>query len=70
MGSFAVQLAAQRGLTVIATALPDQDKYVRELGDAETIDYSAGSVADAVRTRYPGGIAALIDVVNQKEALT
>ena len=70
VGSFAVQIAAQRGLTAIATALPDQDKYVRELGAAETIDYSAGSVADAVRSRYPDGIAALIDVVNRKEALT
>jgi NADPH:quinone reductase-like Zn-dependent oxidoreductase len=70
VGSFAVQLAAQRGLTVIATALPDQDKYVRELGATETIDYSAGSVSDAVRSRYAEGIAALIDVVNQKEALS
>jgi NADPH:quinone reductase-like Zn-dependent oxidoreductase len=70
VGSFAVQIAAQRGLTVIATARADQDKYVRQLGAAETIDYSAGTVADAVRSRYPDGIAALIDVVNQKEALT
>ncbi len=70
VGSFAVQLAARRGMTVIATALRDQDTYVRELGAAETIDYSAGSVADAVRNRHPDGIAAVIDVVNQKEALT
>ncbi|MGA2514521.1 MAG: NADP-dependent oxidoreductase [Candidatus Limnocylindrales bacterium] len=70
VGSFAVQLAAQRGLKVIATALPDQEAYVRGLGAAETIDYSAGDVADAVRGRYPDGIAALIDVANQKEALT
>jgi NADPH:quinone reductase-like Zn-dependent oxidoreductase len=70
VGSFAVQLAAGRGLKVIATALPEQEAYVRQLGAAETIDYSAGSVADAVRNRYPDGIAALIDVVNQKEALT
>jgi NADPH:quinone reductase-like Zn-dependent oxidoreductase len=70
VGSFAVQFAAQRGLTVIATALPDQDTYVRELGAADTIDYSAGSVADAVRSWYPGGIGALIDVVNQKDALS
>jgi NADPH:quinone reductase-like Zn-dependent oxidoreductase len=70
VGSFAVQIASQRGVKVIATARPDQDQYVRELGAAETIDYSAGSLADAVRSRYPDGIAALIDVVNQKDALT
>ena len=66
----AVQLAAQRGLTVVATARPDEEAFVRELGAADTIDYSAGSVADAVRTRYPDGIAALIDLVDRKDALT
>jgi NADPH2:quinone reductase len=70
VGSLAVQLAAQRGLTVVATARPDEEAFVRGLGASDTIDYSAGSVADAVRSRYPGGVAALIDVVNQKEALT
>jgi len=70
VGSLAVQLAAQSGLTVIATARPDEDAFVRELGATDTIDYSSGSVADAVRSRHPGGIAALIDLVDQKEALT
>jgi NADPH:quinone reductase-like Zn-dependent oxidoreductase len=69
VGSLAVQIAAARGLHVIATALPDQEEYVRGLGAAETIDYSAGGVADAVRSRYPAGIAALIDVINRKETL-
>lgn len=68
IGSLAVQIAAARGATVVATALPDQEEYVRDLGAADTIDYSAGSVVDAVRSRYPGGISALIDVVSQKEA--
>jgi NADPH:quinone reductase and related Zn-dependent oxidoreductases len=70
VGSLAVQLAAQRGMTVVATARPKEEAFVRELGAAETIDYSAGSVAVAVRSRYPNGIAALIDLVDQKEALT
>jgi NADPH:quinone reductase len=70
VGSLAVQLAAKRGLRIIGTARPDEDAYVRELGAADTIDYSAGSVADAVRRRYPDGIAALIDLVDQKERLT
>jgi NADPH:quinone reductase-like Zn-dependent oxidoreductase len=70
VGSLLVQLAAQRGLTVVATARRDEEAFVRELGAADTIDYSAGSVVDAIHSRYPDGIAALIDVVNQKEALT
>jgi len=70
VGSFALQLATMRGLKVIASALPGDEAYVRGLGAAETIDYSAGNVADAVRSRYPDGIAALVDIVNQKEALS
>lgn len=70
VGTMAVQLAAQRGLTVVATARPDEEAFVRELGATDTIDYSAGSVSDAVRSRYPDGVAALIDLVDQKDALT
>lgn len=69
VGTLAVQLAARRGLSVIATARPDEDEFLRELGAAETIDYSAGSVADQLRSRHPEGVAALIDVVDRNEAL-
>jgi NADPH:quinone reductase-like Zn-dependent oxidoreductase len=70
VGSLAIQIATQRGLKVIATARADEVEFVQGLGAAETVDYTAGSVADAVRGRFPDGIAAVIDVVNQKEALT
>ena len=69
VGAIVVQLAAQRGLVVVATARPDQDAFVRELGASDTIDYSAGSLADAVRKRYPNGVTGLIDLVNRQEAL-
>jgi NADPH:quinone reductase len=70
VGSLVVQLAVGRGLKVLATARADEDAFVRELGAADTIDYTTGSVAEAVRSRHPDGIAALLDVVDQKEALT
>jgi NADPH:quinone reductase-like Zn-dependent oxidoreductase len=70
VGSFAVQLAAIGGATVIATARPEEEAFVRQLGALQTIDYSAGSIADAVRRLYPDGITALIDVVHEKDALT
>jgi NADPH:quinone reductase-like Zn-dependent oxidoreductase len=70
VGTMAVQLASQRGLKVIATARPDEEAFVRELGATDAIDYSSGSVAEAVRSRYPDGVAALIDLVDQKDALT
>ena len=69
VGSIAVQLAAQRGATVIATAKagPD-DAFVRSLGAAEVIDYGAMDCADAVRARFPDGVTALIDMVNRDAA--
>ncbi len=71
VGSFAVQLAVQRGATVIATARPgDEEAFVRSLGASDTIDYSDGDIAGAVRAKYPDGVTALIDVVNREEAFT
>ena len=71
VGSIAVQLAAQRGATVIATAKPGAGEVlVRSLGATETVDYSSGDVAEQVRSRYPGGISALIDTVNRGDAFS
>ena len=70
VGAFAVQLAAQRGATVIATAEFEEAEFARELGAARTVDYGAVNVADAVRALYPDGITTIIDVANQKDALT
>src|SRR5688500_10392197 len=68
VGSFAIQLAAQRGAQVIATARAgEEDAFVRRLGASDTIDY-AGDVAEAVRAQYPDGVTALIDVVNRGDA--
>ncbi|MEA2608337.1 MAG: hypothetical protein QOJ75_580 [Chloroflexota bacterium] len=69
VGSIAVQLAVQRGATVVATAKPgNQDAFVRGLGASDTVDYSAGDVAGQLRARYPDGVDALIDTVNRDEA--
>jgi NADPH:quinone reductase-like Zn-dependent oxidoreductase len=69
VGSIAVQLAAQRGATVVATARTDDEvTFVRGLGASETVDYSVGDVAEQLRSRYPAGIDGLIDAVNRDEA--
>ena len=69
VGSIVVQLAAQRGATVVATAKPgDEDELVRRLGAAETVDYGSGDVAEALRARYPDGVDALVDMVNRDDA--
>lgn len=69
VGTFATQLAAQRGAVVIATARPDEEASVRALGATQTIDWSAGGIIQAVRALYPDGVTAVIDLVDQKEAL-
>jgi NADPH2:quinone reductase len=63
VGSFAVQLAADAGATVIAPGLPEDEEYLRELGVSEVLDRDA-DVAALVRERYPEGIEALLDLVS------
>jgi NADPH:quinone reductase-like Zn-dependent oxidoreductase len=71
VGSIVIQLAAQRGATVIATAGPgDDEAFVRSLGAAETVDFTEGDVAGAVRARHADGVDALIDLVNREDAFT
>ena len=67
VGSFAVQLAAQAGAHVIATALPEDHELLRALGAAELVDRE-GDVAGSVRSSHPDGIEALIDLVSQTPA--
>ncbi len=62
VGVFAVQLAAARGATVVATGLPEDEAWIRELGADEFVDYS-GDVPTAVRARHPEGVDALIVAV-------
>ena len=63
VGSFAVQLAADAGATVIAPALPEDEEYLRALGVSEILPRGS-EVAALVRERYPEGIEALLDLVS------
>jgi NADPH:quinone reductase len=63
VGSFAVQLVAHGGATVIAPALPEDEEYLRGLGVGELVERE-GDVAAAVRERHPDGVDAVIDLVS------
>ncbi len=63
VGSYAVQLAAARGATVIATARPEDQAWIRALGASEAVDYSS-DVATAVRSAHPDGVDGLIAAVH------
>jgi NADPH:quinone reductase-like Zn-dependent oxidoreductase len=69
VGAFAIQLAAQRGARVIASALPgEDDAFVRSFGATETIQWKLAGLGDTVRRLAPGGLAALMDFVSRGEA--
>jgi NADPH:quinone reductase len=60
VGAFAVQLAALRGLTVIAVASPEDESLIRSLG-AEHFMPRDGDLAAASRECVAGGVDGLID---------
>lgn len=59
VGSYFIQVAKQRGATVVAVCSAANADYARGLGAAEVIDYTAGEVAAAVRSSHPEGIDAI-----------
>jgi len=67
VGSFFVQLAAGRGAHVIATALAQDEPYLRDLGAAETVQRGE-DVAAVVRERHRDGVDALLDLVSREPA--
>jgi NADPH:quinone reductase len=69
VGSYFVQLAARRGARVVAICSGVNADYARRLGAADVIDYAAGDVVDAVRSRYPDGIVAVADMHGDAEQL-
>ena len=64
VGSFAVQLAAGAGATVVAPGLAEDTEYLRGLGVSEVLDRN-GDIVAAVRERSPDGVDALLDLVSR-----
>lgn len=62
VGRFAVQLLAERGVAVVATASANSVDRMRELGAAFVINYTTGPVSEQVRAVYPDGVDALINL--------
>jgi NADPH:quinone reductase-like Zn-dependent oxidoreductase len=66
VGSFATQLAANAGAHVIAVDAGAEDR-LRAYGAAETVDFTAVSVPDAVARTHPDGIDVLVDVASDAD---
>ncbi|WP_024806131.1 NADP-dependent oxidoreductase [Nocardia sp. BMG51109] len=69
VGGAAVPLLTAARLHVIATALPDDEDYVRGLGAAEVIDYRAVDVVAETLQRYPRGVDAVVNLALPGSAL-
>jgi NADPH:quinone reductase-like Zn-dependent oxidoreductase len=69
VGSFVTQLAAGAGAKVVAVASAERGDYARELGASETIDYAKGDLLEQVRSAFPDGIDALVDLHGDAAAL-
>jgi NADPH:quinone reductase-like Zn-dependent oxidoreductase len=69
VGSYATQLATLRGIHVIAVSRGENAAYARELGAAETIDYTQGDLLDLVRASHLQGVDALIDLANDEQTV-
>jgi NADPH:quinone reductase-like Zn-dependent oxidoreductase len=69
VGSFFVQLAAERGATVVGICSGPNVGYVRERRAADVIDYTRGDVGEALQAHYPGGVDAVVDLAGDKAEL-
>jgi NADPH:quinone reductase-like Zn-dependent oxidoreductase len=65
VGSYAVQLLAARGATVVATGTDDDADRLTGLGASAVVDYTAGPVAGQVLAAHPEGVDGLIDLVSR-----
>jgi NADPH:quinone reductase-like Zn-dependent oxidoreductase len=70
VGSFAVQLLAARGVTVVATGTAADAERLTALGATTVIDHTAGPVAEQVRAAYPDGVDALVSLFGMDPAGT
>jgi NADPH:quinone reductase-like Zn-dependent oxidoreductase len=62
VGSYLLQLAANRGARVVAVCSVANAEYARSLGAIDVIDYAASDVIDTARSRFPGGVDAVADM--------
>lgn len=63
VGAFAVELAARRGLRVIAVTRAENDAYLRSLGAADVADYTTtDDEVELLRSKAPDDLAGIIDL--------
>lgn len=69
VGSYATELAVRTGARVVAVTRSENAAYVRGLGAAEVLDYTAGDIATQIRAAVPEGVDAIIDLHSDGDML-
>jgi NADPH:quinone reductase-like Zn-dependent oxidoreductase len=69
VGSFAVQMAHDRGARVIGTAASANESLARSLGVDEFVAYDRQNVVQAIKAAHPDGIDAALDLVDDAGAI-
>ena len=67
VGTFVTQLAASRGIKVVAVTRGVGEQAMARLGAADTVDARTGPPVETLRAAYPDGFDALIDVASGPE---
>lgn len=64
VGSFAVQIARDRGAYTIGTARSDNEELARSFGVDEFVPYDRDDPVAAIKRAYPDGVDAVLDLVD------
>lgn len=69
VGTFAVQMAHDRSAHIIGTARSTNAETARSLGVDEFVAYDADNVAEAITAAHPDGVDAILDLVDDEDAI-
>jgi NADPH:quinone reductase-like Zn-dependent oxidoreductase len=69
VGSFAVQIGHDRGARVIGVARSSHEELARSLGTDEFVAYDRQNVVEAVKAAHPDGVDAVLDLVDDADAI-
>jgi NADPH:quinone reductase-like Zn-dependent oxidoreductase len=69
VGSIAAQMARDRGAHVVGTARAQNENLARTLGVEDFVAYDRGDSLAAIKSTYPGGIDAVLDLVDDGDRI-